>query len=393
MVRSFLRNRRRTLTLLTAGAVLAVALSLILASRSGDGKATSNADGCPVTALTCKPGQFDPADSPSATASPLDTNAGGGAKAPGMDRPSPTPNPSKTRSGSGTGSTTAPATGSPGTHAPTGPCASFSACGFPDASTTGPRLAFTSHKTGDMTLRSDNQVIRGWDLRGSLDIYANNVTVIDSRITSTNWWGINLRPGYHGLRVLHNTITAIPGKGPDNGGVDYAVSNMGGSIIEVGWSDISVFGDALSMGQGNLHDNYVHDIVPFINLGGEWQHTNAVISDGGGEGELTIRHNTLLNSTPADKGPSASVGLYADVAPVTHTTVDGNWMAGGAYSFYGGSTGANHITVTDNYFSPVYYKNSGVYGPVNAWNTGGEGNVWRNNKMADGTPVNPAPPS
>jgi hypothetical protein len=377
------RNRRRLLTLLAAGAVLAVALSVVLASRSGDGRTTTRADGCPVEALTCRPGQFDPVESagPSTPARATGPDAGSDAKAPGLHRESPKPSPKA-----------APSRGAATRDGRKGPCPTPTACGFPDARTTGPRLAYAAQKTGDMTIRSDNQVIRGWDLRGSLDVYANDVTVIDSRITSTNWWGVNLRPGYHGLRVLHSTITALPGKGPDNGGVDYAVSNMGGSIIEVGWCDVSVFGDALSMGQGNLHDNYVHDITPFINLGGEWQHTNAVISDGGGTGELTIRHNTLLNPTPSDKGPSASVGLYADTAPVTHTTVDNNFMAGGAYTFYGGSTGANAIVVTDNVFSPQYFPHSGVYGPVNAWNFDGAANVWSGNRMSDGHPVVPQRP-
>jgi hypothetical protein len=383
------RVKPRLLALLAAGAVVAIALSLVLTGRSGGGDPAAGRSHCPVEALTCSPGQFDPVES--ATPAPVRSDAGGDAKASGTARPSPAPSrTASTSRPSASGPSPAPRT-STGPRG-TGSCASPAACGFPDASTTGPRLAYTEHKSGDLTIRDDKTVIRGWDLRGSLDVYANDVTVIDSRITSTNWWGINLRPGYHGLRVLHDTVTAIPGKGPDNGGVDYAVSNMGGSIIEVGWCDVSVFGDALSMGQGNLHDNYVHDITPFINLGGEWQHTNAVISDGGGSGELTIRHNTLLNNTPADKGPSASVGLYADVAPVTHTTVAGNWMAGGAYSFYGGSTGANHIQVTDNVFSPQYFPHSGVYGPVTAWNFDGAGNVWSGNRMSDGTPVVPQRP-
>ncbi|MCZ9344013.1 hypothetical protein NGM37_40335, partial [Streptomyces sp. TRM76130] len=118
----------------------------------------------------------------------------------------------------------------------------------PDARTTGHRTALEPHETGYLAVREHGTVIRGWDITGSLDIYANDVTVIDTRITSDNWWGINLRPGYHGLRVLHSTITAVPGEGPDNGGVDYAVSSMGGGSVEVGWCDVSVFGDALSMG-------------------------------------------------------------------------------------------------------------------------------------------------
>jgi hypothetical protein len=141
------------------------------------------------------------------------------------------------------------------------------------------------------------------------------------------------------------------------------------------------------MGQGNLHDNYVHDIAPFINLGGEWQHTNTVISGGSGKGKLIIRNNTLLNPTPIDKGASASVGLYADTGPVSNTVVDHNWIAGGSYALHAGGEGATGIVVTDNVFSTEYFRNSGVYGVVAHWNKGGAGNVWRGNRMSDGSPA------
>ncbi|MQY36727.1 hypothetical protein SRB17_47290 [Streptomyces sp. RB17] len=262
---------------------------------------------------------------------------------------------------------------------------------FPDARTTGPRIPLTPHPTGNMSVRTDGTVIKGWDITGSLDIYADDVTIIDSKITSTNWWGVNLRPGHRGLRILHTTVTAVPGKGPDNGGVDYAVSNMGTSSVEVGWCDISVFGNALSMGQGYLHDNYVHNLVPFRNNGGEWQHTDAVISGGGAKGRLIVRHNTLLNPVAVDRGASAALGLFADTGHVSDTVVDGNLLAGGAYALYAGGPGATGIRVTNNVFSTRYHRNSGVYGAVTAWNAGGSGNVWRNNRFSDGTPIIPKP--
>ncbi|MFJ5302930.1 hypothetical protein [Streptomyces sp. NPDC088350] len=365
------RTGRSALARLLLAALLAVMGTAC--SRSNE----SALPACPDDALTC------PASTSStAPGTGPPTTAGSTSGSPTAS-PSPTVKPTATPGPSGTTPTPAakPACASPG------------ACGFPDARTTGPRIPLTPHKTGYLAVRTDGKVIRGWDITGSLDIYANDVTVIDSRITSDNWWGINLRPGYHGLRVLHSTVTAVPGKGPDNGGVDYAVSNMGTSSVEVGWCDVSVFGDALAMGQGNLHDNYVHDIAPFINQGGEWQHTNAVISGGGNTGKLVVRHNTLLNPTGLKQGASGSIGLFADSGVVRNVTVDDNWIAGGAYALYGGDTGATGITVTNNVFSTQYHPDSGGYGPVAHWNAGGAGNVWRNNRMSDGRPVLPEPAS
>ena len=367
------RISRSTFVWPTLGVLLAV---LATACSGSDDSALPD---CPDTALTCP--------------------ASGSSAAPSADPPTTagqtTARPSATASTTARPTTTAGATGgasgTPSSQAAA--CASPGACGFPDARTTGPRVPLKPHKTGYKAVRTDGTVIRGWDITGSLDIYANDVTVIDTKITSDNWWGVNLRPGYHGLRILHSTITAVPGKGPDNGGVDYAVSNMGTSSIEVGWCDVSVFGDALAMGQGSLHDNYVHDIAPFVNKGGEWQHTNAVISSGGNDGHLVIRHNTLLNPTSLKQGASGSIGLFADSGVVRNVTVDGNWIAGGAYALYGGDIGATGIKVTDNVFSTEYHPASGGYGPVAHWNAEGAGNVWRNNRMSDGRPVTPEPAS
>ncbi|WP_371564016.1 hypothetical protein [Streptomyces canus] len=317
-----------------------------------------------------------PTRTPSAAADPTPSASAPASVSPRISTPTHRPKPSAPPRSPGT----APAT-----------IAAPPDAGFPNAGTTGPRLRLKPRAAGNMSVTTDGAVIRGQDITGSLDIYANNVTVIDSRITSTNWWGINLRPGHSGLRVLHTTITAVPGKGPDNGGVNYAVSNMGSSSIEVGWCDISVFGNALSMGQGNLHDNYVHGLVPFRNNGGEWQHTDAVISGGGSDGTLVIRHNTLLNAVPVDQGASAAVGLFADTGHVSNTVIDGNLLAGGAYALYGGGDGATGITVTNNVFSTRYHRYSGVYGAVTAWNAGGAGNVWRGNRFSDGTPITPEP--
>ncbi|WP_330300154.1 hypothetical protein [Streptomyces sp. NBC_00503] len=370
------RNRKRLLAWAAAGLVLIAALVIYQAERTG----TTDTGSCPDAALVCPGGHPAPEPEPTTSAEPSASDSP--SPSAGSPSPSTSPSPSATPSPGSSGS---------GSPAPGSACSSPGACGFPDARSTGPRIALERHDTGNMSVKTDGMVIKGWDIHGSLDVYADNVTVIDSRITSANWWGINLRPGFKGLRVLHTTITAVPGKGPDNGGVDYAVSNMGESSVEVGWCDVSVFGNALSMGQGNLHDNYVHDIAAFRNQGGEWQHTDAVISGGGNKGRLTVRHNTLLNSVAVDRGASAALGLFADTGSVSSVTVDSNWLAGGAYAFYGGGPGATGIEVTNNVFSTQYHPGSGTYGPVAAWNSGGAGNVWRGNRMSDGRPVVPEP--
>lgn len=281
-----------------------------------------------------------------------------------------------------------PASSTTATAPPHG-CATAAACGFPSAADTGPRLKTLTPRSGDLEIRDNGAVISGWDLKGSLDIWADNVTIVDSRITSHNWWAVNLRAGHHNLKVLHSTLVGSATAGPDNGGVDYGVSDGGNGKLEVGWCDLSLFGADFAVGHGNIHDNYTHDQAAFQNLDHEWQHTDSLISGGADAGGLTVRHNTLVNDTPIGKGASASIGLFDDDGPVSNTVIDNNWIAGGAYALYGGDAGATGIRVTNNVFSPQVFLNVGYYGSVAHWNAGGAGNVFTGNRTVDGRPVTP----
>jgi hypothetical protein len=234
-------------------------------------------------------------------------------------------------------------------------------------------------------ITANGTVIDGVDLTGSFDVWADNVTIENSRITTRNWWGINLRHGYTGLKVLHDTIVGVPRRGIDNGGEDYGVSSSGGSV-EVGWTNISEVGEGISMDSGYIHDSYVHDLQAFVPQGAsEYEHTDDIIADGGSG--LTVKHNTLLNQLPADRGASASVGLYADSGPPSDDVVDDNFLAGGAYAIYpGGHSGSHGIVVEDNAFSTMYWRGSGIYGPVSRsyWHSG-QGNRWVGNLFVTGS--------
>lgn len=226
---------------------------------------------------------------------------------------------------------------------------------------------------------TNGTVINDVNLTGSIDVWADNVTIENSRINANSWWGINLRAGFTNLKVIHCTIVGQVGKGPDNGGEDYGVSSSGGTV-EVGWSDISETGEGISLGAGNIHDNYVHDLQSFIPQGVTYyEHMDALISDGGSG--LMVKHNTMLDQATPQKGASASIGLFDDAGPVTNTTVIDNFIAGGAYALYpGGGSTSSGIVITDNVFAVRYWPNSGYYGPdaTSYWHTG-SGNVWSGN--------------
>jgi hypothetical protein len=243
----------------------------------------------------------------------------------------------------------------------------------------------TGRGTSALTeITKSGTVLNGIELTGSLDVWADNVTIENSLIRARSWWGINLRRGYHGLRVLHCTIVGLPGQGPDNGQEDYGVS-ASGSYTEVGWSDISGFADAISLGNGYVHDNYVHDLRSFVSAGSSsYNHDDAFISDG--SMNLIIRHNTFLNQVSPEKGASGSIGLYHDAGIQINVTVADNFIAGGSYALYpGGGPSSRNVHIIGNVFSSMYWPNCGFYGPVATpyWHFG-QGNTWSGNTWADG---------
>lgn len=369
------RSPRRAL--LVAGFVacgLGLAAWLVLGS-GGSG---------PSKILTGEPLTGQPVVGPRASA-PLAQSPSTSASPTGTATASPSAIPSHPLTGSA-----AAAASSSAAAAAAQACSTPQACGFPSAKSTGPRSSSLSSHSGDIEVRTNGTTISGWNLSGSLDIYANNVTIIDTKINSKNWWAVNLRSGYTGLKILHSNLTGTPGAGPDNGGEDYAVSNMGEGDIEVGWDDVSVFANALSMGHGYIHDDYVHDIVPFINRSGGYAHLDVVISDGDDTAGLRVVHNTLMNPVPTGQGTTSVIGLLPNTGPISNTTISDNWLAGGGYTIYGGGTGASGVVVTGNIFSTTYASGCGYYGPVAYWNTGGSGNQWTGNRLTTGAQVVPS---
>ena len=256
--------------------------------------------------------------------------------------------------------------------------------GMPNATNTGVPAGTTlramSSSSCQWVVTQDNTVVDGVDLAGCIDVEANNVTIQNSRITSNTWWGIKYgasKPNITGLRVLHDTIQSVPGQGPDAGGYDYGISELGNGTMEVGYSNISGFKDGVDIDTGSLHDNYIHDLSQFSGA-----HTQDVYVWCGGEG-IILQHNTLINQT-AVAFSTAAVYIAPDCGHQDDVLVTGNLLAGGALTVYGGDSTAANIRVVNNLFSTQIYSDSGFYGPVGYWWSANSGNVWSGNVWADG---------
>ena len=217
-------------------------------------------------------------------------------------------------------------------------------------------------------------------LNGTLDIEANNVTVQNSILTGTSWWGVQLgvtNTSATGLKLLHDKLLTVAGQGPDSGGYDYGVSPGHGGAIEVGYSDISGYKDGVDISTGSIHDSYIHNLSQFSGA-----HTQAVYVYAGGSG-VQITDNTLINDTPISMS-TAAIYIAPDSGHQNNVTVTGNKLAGGALTLYGGDSSATNIVVKNNVFSTIIFSSGGYYGTDGYWQAGNSGNIWSGNTWADG---------
>jgi hypothetical protein len=282
-------------------------------------------------------------------------------------------------------------------NAACGPVYTYRSESWPNCSNTGTAAGSSLvHRSGNLTITRNGTVIDHVELNGSLDIHANNVTVENSVIYSSNWWGIFQRPGHSGLKVLHDTIRGVAGRGPDSGGEDIGVWNLGGSAV-IAYDNISEFGGDLDILMGDVYDNYIHTEQAFGSEGISgcdplpkpipykcYNHSNAFGIDTGHY--ITLRHNTILQAPIP--GADSALELDDDLGTISHVSVIDNYVAGGNYCTYAASSPSlapsTYVVYKDNAFSSRYHPDCGFYGPVAYWSSRGKGNKWSGNYWVGG---------
>ena len=254
---------------------------------------------------------------------------------------------------------------------------------FPNASNTGPSgcSSYTQY-SGTLDVTTDGAVLNCIELEGTLTINANNVTVQNAILKGTSWWGVRVgnNSSVTNFKLLHSRLYTTPGQGPDNGGYDYGISQESVGYMEIGFNDISGYKDGVTISGGYVHDNYIHNLSQFTGA-----HTQDVYVYTGAA-QVKIEHNTLINDSPQDQA-TAAIYIAPDDGHQNDRIINKNFLAGGAYTIYGGDNTATNIVVTDNKFSTQVWPDSGYYGWAAYWWPNNAGNVWSGNTWADGPSV------
>lgn len=311
--------------------------------------------------------------------------------------PTPTPTPTPTQ----TTPTPTPTPTTP-TPTPTGTTtctsdfeANPSACGYPDASNTGPTGTLTNLVKGTsasgsgwswdgsgLTISGTGATFAGFNVPGCADITGSGVTVDNDHFTCGSFSGDGIIVGGANDTISH---TIVQGVNQTGSGLDAGIKDAGGSgavaNTTLNWDEIFWARSCVQDITGTMENSYCHD-----ERDASGDHINGETQNGSGD-PLLIQHNTIL--TPF--GQTDAVGLFCDFGTESNVTVNDNILAGGGYTVYGGTGGnmsncpVSNIKITNNRLSPVYFPSFGQYGWI-AYDSGDSisGNVNDNTNAALG---------
>ena len=342
--------------------------------------------GDPSTSPTQADPSVTPSTSPEGSRSPTASPSSTPSSSPSATRsstPSPTPTRSRTPSPSVSPTLTPDPTKQPtkvpsATPKPTQPTTPPPAGGFPGAGDTGVPSGTTLKESKSITVTKDGTVIDGMEVTGEINVDADNVTIRNTRLAaSPGEWGIIQRQGHTGLTVEDSEIF---GNGKSR--TQFGIINQGRDLT-VRRVDIHTISNGILTEQGLIEDSYLHD--PKYYSG---DHTDMIMCTSGppSGATLVIRNNTVINTLEQ----TGAIALFQDFGVVRNVTVEGNFLAGGGYSLYGGAGAkgtSSNIKVIGNVFSRDVWAKGGYNGPVAYWDKNGSGNEWKNNVWEDGKTV------
>jgi Right handed beta helix region/RTX calcium-binding nonapeptide repeat (4 copies) len=212
--------------------------------------------------------------------------------------------------------------------------------GFPDADSTGVRPGVTLTPVGETVITTDGTVVSGLEVHGALVIDADNVTVVDCKIVSDDFYGVEITDG-HSATVEHCDIS----------GGQTGIGGMG----TFRFNDISDCENGIDLGGSSLiEENYIHD------LSGAHSPNDPHIDGIQIDGDVTdtvIRHNTVINQHTQ----TSAIMIQNSLGPVSNVVINDNYLAGGGYTVYSDARFSDTDQVTGVKFTNNYLG-KGFYG-------------------------------
>jgi Domain of unknown function (DUF4082) len=324
----------------------------------------------PAAVIVSGPKHQDPIDQP--TPQPTAT-------------PTPTPTPTVSPTPTATPVPTGTPTDTPSSTPSSTPSQTTPMVGFPTRNNVGWQVTGATLRPydGPNEITQDGTVIDGADITVPLIVSANNVTIMNSRITSpTAWYVIRQYPEFSHLTLENVELVNQSGEHPD-----WAI--FAGPYLTVNRSLIHGMQRGIYASPNmTVTNSYLDD---FDNP--STSHAQAILTSGNVH-NVTLTNNTFGCGTNMC---TAALSIFPETwtgGPNSNWTIDHNLLNGGSYALYAGDTDADgespntNMTFTNNVFGDKYFATSGEFGYVGSWSVD-PSNVWANNTNASGDIVLP----
>jgi hypothetical protein len=200
-----------------------------------------------------------------------------------------------------------------------------SACGYPDASNTGPTSTALAAFAGDYHTSFDGQTIDGLNIRGTLYIDNSNVTVTNTTVTEVGSSGWAVVVGQRATATAPLTGITISTCRLDGG-----KSDQGGITDPVGHSTWSMDRCDISNGENGIRpagharitNTYVHDLASSSSA----PHYDCVeVYAGTGS---VFDHDTLI----LNHDQTSALNVQGDFGPVDGTVLSNSLVDGGGWT-------------------------------------------------------------
>lgn len=243
-----------------------------------------------------------------------------------------------------------------------------SACGYPDATTTG--YKHTNVQLSRVPVNSDGDfvitkpgVVDAKHIEGCVLVRARNVTIKRSLISGCrSYFNIRLMTGSANFRLEDVEVD-----GNDFNGQNAALVDDGAGPVTVLRMDMHHVADGPHPGEDVLiEDSYIHDLY-----GCQICHNDTIQS--AGARNVVLRHNTLVNHA---SGRNAVVRIATEQGPVNQFLMENNLLSGGNYAVQvreqgnGAPEGVvirNNRIVRDQRFGPFDFIPDNVSRSGNIW--------------------------
>ncbi len=244
------------------------------------------------------------------------------------------------------------------------------AVAYPGPANTGVPAGTTMKASGSVTVTTPGTVIDGLDITGTLVVKADNVTVKNTRVKSTDYWPVYIADSATGVVFTDSEVDGLGTKGAEGS------SGVVGGKATLQRLNIHGVENGIVPGSGTtLRDSWIHDLAAAGS-----PHYDGVQIDGG-QSDITLRHNTIDVSTQTQ---TSAVMIDNYDGPVDRITVEGNVLRGGGYTVYSdGQFAGGPITgvvFNDNRLGSGYYGYSLIRNNTVTWT--------RNVDYATGAAVN-----